>query len=151
MKRDIATFAFSVLFLVGCAAAEDLSPKILGLGLPFVMASALVFSDRRLSSWTHTMVFAAAAGAIEDSLCGFPPAASASFFAAAAFAVRKFSLSMPVSSLAFPLYLAWLWTWGLVSGGGNYLRFVLVAPFGLVATAVVAFLAGACARKAGLR
>ena len=80
-----------------------------------------------------------------------PPAASASFFAAAAFAVRKFSLSMPVSSLAFPLYLAWLWTWGLVSGGGNYLRFVLFAPFGLVATAVVAFLAGACARKAGLR
>lgn len=151
MKKDISTFVFSVLFLVVCAAAEDLSPKFLGLGLPFVMASAIVFSDRRLFSWTHTMVFAAAASAIEDSLCGFPPAASASFFAAAVFVVRKFSLSALVSSLAFPLYLAWLWMWGLVSGGGNYLRFVMFAPFGLVATMIVSSLVWTSARKAGLK
>ena len=151
MKQDAAMFVFSVLSLVVCAAVEDLSPKFLDLGLPFVMAAAIVFSDRNLFSWTHTIVFAAAAGAIEDALCGFPPATSASFFAAAAFAVRKLSLSPLVSSLAFPLYLVWLWTWGLVSGGGNYLRFVFFAPFGLVATFVVSRLVWACAGKAGLR
>ena len=150
MKKDMATFVFSVLFLVACAAVEDLSPKFLGLGLPFVMASAIVFSDRRMFSWTHTMVFAAAAGAIEDALCGFPPAASASFFAAMAFVVRKFSLSIAVSAFAFPLYLGWLWTWGLVSGGGNFMRFALFAPFGFAATAAVSFAARGCARKAGL-
>ena len=150
MKADVSKFVFSALWLVACAAAEDLSPKFLGLGLPFVMAAAAAFSSRRLFSWTHAMVFAAAAGAIEDSLCGFPPATSASFFAVAAFASRKLSLSVFASAIVFPLYLLWLWTWGLVSGGGNYLRFVLFAPFGLVATLVVSGLVAVSARKAGL-
>lgn len=150
MKSDLAVFFFSFFTLVFCAAAEDLSPRLFGVAPPVVMAASIVFSPRTRSSWAQAMLFAAAAGAIEDALCSLPPATSASFFSLCTFIVRRFHVPMAFVPVAFPLYLVWLRLWGLVPGGITMHAFVMFSFLGFVLTPVLSAVVGSLASKAGV-
>lgn len=150
MKSDLTVFFFSFFTLTAVAALEDVLPRFCGVVPPLVMASSIIFSSRRFFSWSVTLLFAAAAGAIEDALCAFPPATSASFFVFASFVVRRLRLSMPLATLSFPLYIVWLWMWALVPGSVGLPGFCVFSIFGFASTVVLEKIIGFAAAKAGV-
>lgn len=151
MKNDFSMIVFALIQLVFAAALECLFPKVLSTGIPALLALSIVFSERELTTWSEAVLIAMIAGAMEDSLSCFPPCTSVSFFALAVFAIRKLHLSIFHSHFVFPLYFIWIWMWGLVSGGENLLRMVLILPFGLLTTFAFSCIVGYLSRKAGLR
>lgn len=150
MKSDFTVFFFSFFILAAAAAIEDVLPHFCGVALPLLMASSMVFSSRKFSSWSTTLLFAGAAGAIEDSLCAFPPATSASFFVLASFVVRRFHLSLPLAAVSFPLYIIWLWMWALVPGSVGLPGFFVFSVFGFVSAMALEKIIGFAATKAGV-
>ncbi|MBO5642877.1 MAG: hypothetical protein J6S51_02585 [Kiritimatiellae bacterium] len=150
MKSDFTVFFFSFFTLTAAAALEDLLPRFCGVVPPLVMASSIIFSSRKFFSWSVTLLFAAAAGAIEDSLCAFPPATSASFFVLASFVVRRLRLSMTLATLAFPLYIVWLWMWALVPSSVGLIGFFVFSILGFVTNFALEKIIGFAAKKAGV-
>lgn len=127
MRNDFLSLLFAVVVLCIGAGAEEMLPKLLGVGVPALLASALVMSARRP---VEAVLFAIAAGAMEDALSSLPPMTSASFFLMAAGLVRRSGLSRAAAILAYPAYQVWLaaWTGGL--GGSVFGRALVALPLG---------------------
>lgn len=134
MKNEIVQFAFAAIVLVFGGAAEELLPKVLGVGFPVLLSAALVMSARR--SALEALLFTIAAGALEDALSGLPAVTSIGFFALAAVVCRIPWAAVPGLVLAFPLYQGWLWLWMPAFNGSIFNRLLLAFPFGAL-TALV--------------
>ena len=144
MKSDFIQLVLALQALVVGGAAEELLPKVAGVGFPLLMASS-VFMAMRLRA-AETVMFAVAAGAFEDSLSGLPPATSASFFLAVAALARWSEFPRGALVLAYPVYQWWLWAWTGGAYGGLFNRLLLALPLGL-ASAVAAWAALAWAER----
>lgn len=118
---------------------EELSPKVLGVGAPFLMMVALyVASTGRTQA--AAIAVALACGAAEDALCSLGGVTSIPFFVSAALLARRTPFASAVMMLACPAYQLWLWIWMPELGGAVFGRFLVSLPAGAstaIATALV--------------
>ena len=87
MKSNVVQLVLALMALVLGGAAEELLPKVAGIGFPVLLAAALFFAVRRGTA--EAVVFALAAGALEDALSALPPGTSPVFFLAAIALARR--------------------------------------------------------------
>jgi hypothetical protein len=144
VKSEFVQLVLALMALVVGGAAEEILPKFAGAGFPLLMASS-VFMAMRLGV-PATVMFAVAAGAVEDSLCALPPATSSSFFLAVAALARWSDFPHGALVMAYPLYQWWLWAWTGGSGGVLFSRMLVALPLG-IASAVMAWGALAWAER----
>lgn len=147
MKDRLAHLAFPVLVLLLGGSLEELLPKFLGVGFPLLLSASLVWVFRR--DLTSAVLFAVAAGGMEDALSALPPATSVSFFLAAAFLVRLAGRPVLAMVFAFPLYQLWLCAWRS-SGGAVFGRFLVALTLGVVTVTVVEWVLDVFGRRAGI-
>ncbi len=146
MKRDAVQFSIALIALVFGGAAEDLMPKFLGVGMPFLLSAAAVIAVRRPP--LEGALFAIAAGAFEDALSGLPGAVSISYFTLMAGIMRGFKLHLACAAPAFCGYQLWLWIWLGGSLSGNvFSRIFIAAPIGAGTLVAVHLLLLALDRK----
>ncbi len=136
MKSDVVQFVFVLLVLVFGGACEELFPKFLGVGFPFLLMATIFLAPRRTA--LSAVLFAVAAGSFEDALSGLPFATSVCFFTVAAVVVRSARLSYAAMAVAHPLYQAWLWLWRPGADGGVFGRILASVPTGPAAAALTA-------------
>ena len=148
MKTEIVKFVFAALVLVFGGAAEELLPKVLGVGFPVLLSATLLVSAR--ASASAALLFALAAGALEDALCGLPVATGIGFFTLAAIACRAPVLQLPALGLGYPLFQAWLWLWLPALKGSVFIRILLSLPLGALTAVATGLVLGWLERKAVL-
>lgn len=134
--------------LVFGAAAEDLLPKIFGLGFPILLASTVFFAPRR--SIIIPVLFALAAGGAEDSLSALPYLTSASYFIFVAALIHLTGLTYVFAPFVYPVYVLWLCLWTPDFGGSVFMRFLVAFPIGVVTISVMAALLNRIAQRAAL-
>lgn len=71
MKSDFVHLVFAFLVLVVGGALEELLPKVCGVGAPVLMMATVFIASRR--PLAVALLFAVAAGAMEDALCSRTP------------------------------------------------------------------------------
>ena len=133
MANSAIILVLSLLALVLGAGAETLLPKPLGVGFPVLMATVQFMAARRPAA--AVVLFALAAGAMEDALSSLPMATSASYFLAIAAFVWWSGMPRVASLFAYPLYRIWLFVWTGRIGGGVFGHLLMALPVG-VATAL---------------
>ncbi len=148
MKTEVVQFVFAALVLVFGGAAEELLPKVLGVGFPVLLSATLLVSAR--ASAPAALLFALAAGALEDALCGLPAATGIGFFTLAALACRAPVLQLPALGLGYPLFQAWLWLWMPALNGSVFNRILLSLPLGALTAAATGLVLAWLGRKAVL-
>jgi hypothetical protein len=92
------------------------------------------FASRRPAP--QAVVFAIAAGAVEDAISSLPAMTSVSYFLVAASLARWSGLPRCMAGFAFCGYQAWLCAWAGALQGGIFGRMLVSLPVGF-ATAVV--------------
>ena len=138
MKRESIQLILAFFALVFGGAAEELAPKFLGAGVPVLMSATAYCAVRRTP--LTGVLFAMAAGAMEDALSGLPFALSLSYFTAFAGLLRGFRLSVYWLVPAYCGYQVWLWIWlGEALNGSVFSRTFGAVPLGLVTVAAVRF------------
>lgn len=135
VKNDLVHFVIALFAIVACCAAEELLPKVSGVGVPLLMAASAYMAMRRRV--LHAVLFTVAAGAAEDALCALPPATSSSFFLAVAVLARWSEFPRGALVLAYPLYQAWLKLWTAGAHGSVYLRSLAAVPAGILAALAI--------------
>lgn len=148
MRNSLLRFSFFAVLLVVGAAAEDMLPRIGGVGVPVLLSLSLAVAHR--GTWAEVVIFAVAAGAMADALASMPPAASASCFLAFSWFVRRTGSFHAVAAFAYPAYLLWLWAWTGSTGGEIFWRIAVATPLGFVATLLVGAVCEAAKRGAAL-
>ena len=148
VANSVIVFVIAVLTLVLGAGAETLLPKFLGVGFPVLLAAVQFMAIRR--SAVTAVLFALAAGAMEDSLSSLPALTSASYFLALAVVVRWSEMLHFTSLFAYPVYQVWLLVWTGRSGGGVFGHILLALPLGIVTTLAVEALLGWAERRAAV-
>ena len=134
--------------LVFGGAAEELLPKLYGVGFPALLAAVHVVAVRRNAAAAY--LFAVAAGAMEDSLSSLPFLTSVSFCVLVVLLVRRLEIPRLAMAFTFPIYHVWIGVWVAEMQGSVFLRMVLALPVGLAAVFVAGALLGIAERKAGL-
>ncbi len=148
MKSDSVQLVFALFVLLLGGAMEELLPHFLGVGFPILLIATLFLAPRRQT--LAAILFAIAAGGIEDALSNLPIATSLSFFVLLALLLRTASLSYAAMLIVYPIYQLWVWLWRVESDGGIFSRFLvslLVGPFTAV---VVVFVLAWFERRAAL-
>ena len=135
MANDVVTFAFAAVALVLGAGAETLLPKFLGVGFPVLLTTVQFMAARRTA--VAAVIFALAAGAMEDALSALPAATSASFFLLLASLVRWSGMPRAATLLTYPAYQMWIYVWTDRAGGGVFSRVLLALPVGLATALAV--------------
>lgn len=135
------------MLLLG-AAGEELLPKVLGVGFPILLAVVQLEAARK--TVVEFMLFAVAAGAVEDALSSLPFLTSVSFFLLVATVIHWTSLPRAAILLTYPVYQLWLMIWVPSMQGGIYGRLLVSLPFGAVAALGIAGIVFYCERKAAL-
>lgn len=148
MKSECAYLMFAVVVLVLCGAAEELFPKLLGVGFPFLFCATVWFAVRTTS--TAAFVFALAAGTAEDALAGLPFVTSTSYFVLAVFATRFFRLPDVLAPCFYFGYQFWLWLWVPDLQGSLFMRGLLALPIGAGVAFFLSVLLDAGLRGGGL-
>lgn len=147
MANEIAQLTLSLLVLVLGAGIEELAPKFLGVGFPVLLCAVIFFASRR--SVSRAVVFAIAAGAVEDAISGLPAMTSVSFFLIVALLARWSGFPRFMAGFAFCGYQMWLWAWVGGLHGGVFARMLVSLPVGAAtaaaAGAVLAWAAGKAA------
>ena len=144
MGNDIAQLTLSLLVLIFGAGLEELLPKFFGVGFPVLLCAAMYFACRRSAS--RMVLFAIAAGAVEDAISSLPAMTSVSYFLIAASLARWSGFPRSMAAFAFFGYQAWLWAWVGSLQGGIFGRMLLSLPVGAF-TAVATGLVLAWARR----
>ena len=129
MKSDVVQMSIALMALVFGGAAEELLPKFPGVGFPILLMACVFMATRR--GVCQMFMFAAAAGAVEDSLSSLPWATSISFFCMVAAFARTSGSQWGAYAFAFPLYQLWIRMWCANLDGGIFSRFILAIPMGL--------------------
>ena len=148
MANSVIVLVLSVLSLVLGAGAETLLPKVLGVGFPVLLASVQFVAMRRPAA--TAVLFALAAGAMEDSLSSLPALTSASYFLALAVLVRWSKMPYAAALFAYPVYQMWLFVWTGRSGGGVFGHILLALPLGVVTTLAAEMVLGWAERRAAV-
>lgn len=130
MKNSTVRFVLALLTLVIGGAAEDMLPKALGVGFPFLLMAVTVVATR--TPVALPVLFALAAGAMEDGLSSLPFMTSMSFFLFVAAFVRWTHLSLVAATFVYPVYQVWLSVWTAGMQGAVFSRVLVSIPFGLV-------------------
>lgn len=148
MVRDLVQIALSALVLVLGASAEDLLPKVCGVGFPVLLASVPVMAVR--CTRMEGLAFAALAGAMDEALSLLPPMSGVSFFLAVAVAARSFGPFGLLALLAYPVCQVWLSVWFVSIGAGIFARLLLAFPIGLLTAFAVGTAVDWLCRKAAV-
>ena len=148
MANDVVTFAFAAVALVLGAGAETLLPKFLGVGFPVLLTTVQFMAARRTA--VAAVVFALAAGAMEDALSALPAATSASFFLLLASLVRWSGMPRAATLLTYPAYQMWIYVWTDRAGGGVFSRVLLALPVGFATALAVGAVLVWAERKAAV-
>ena len=128
MKSDFVQLVIALLVLAIGGAVEEMMPKILGVGVPVLLMATVFFTARRTP--LAALLFALAAGAVEDSLSSLPGLTSVSFFMLAAVTARFSRLPAVCMALAHPVFQLWLWLWIPGLSGGVFGRVLVSLPVG---------------------
>lgn len=145
MKAEAVKICALVAALTVLAAAQDLSPSILGARPPFLLVLGCICG----------VPAAVCAGLFADALGGFPFGCSAAFFAIAAALARMFRpAAFPVAVAAAGLYQVWILLWGgavpaTPAAYSAALIAALLYPAMMAAAAVVRLHAGIDAEPGG--
>ena len=139
---------FAMFAIVISAAAEELLPSFLVVGMPMLLVLAMLMSTR-LDVLPGVMV-AAGAGAFEDALSSLPPLTSVSFFVVAALLSRKEYFPRAFLILVFPLFEFWAGLCMIGPMGDVFVRVLVSLPLGLAAVAVQYQVLTRVGRRAGL-
>lgn len=148
VKNDSLRFVLALLTLVVGAAAEELLPKFLGLGFPVLLSAVPVLASRR--PLALSVIYALAAGGVEDSLSALPFLTSASVFLVLSALARWTRLPHLVAVFAYPAYQVWLCLWCSGLQGGFFGRFLLAFPLGALTSVAVTAALLWCERKAAV-
>lgn len=148
VKDKLHHLVFGLLVLVLGCAAEELLPAFCGVGIP-VLLSATQFQAMRRPI-PAAILFAVAAGAMEESVSALPFFTGAGFFLLMVGLIRLVGLSRSVAFFIYPLYQLWLAVWAATPGGDFYLRALVAVPIGIVTMFAVPVLLDYLARKAAL-
>ena len=147
MRSKIVEYLFSLALLFLFAALEEMTPKVLGVGAPFLLAAVQYQAVRR--QMPLAVAFAIAAGAAEDAVSSLPLFTSAVYFLAVAVLTRRMDIPRGAIFLSYPLYQIWLSVWVGDLYGSIFTRVpVALAVGALVMFAVWHFLAFAERRAA---
>ena len=147
MRNDFLSLLFAVVVLCIGAGVEEMLPKFLGVGVPALLAASLVMSVRRP---VEAVLFAIAAGAVEDALSSMPAMTSVSFFLMAAGLVRRAPLPRAAAILVYPAYQVWLAAWTGGMGGSVFGRVLVAVPVGAVAVFAAEWLILLAERRAAI-
>ena len=109
---------------------EELLPKFFGVGFPVLLALVAVVAAYRGA--VGALLFAVAAGAVEDALGGLPLFVSVAFFSLTALVVRRAGFPRAAATLASPLYHLWLGIWLSDLNGSVFTRMLMAVPIGFV-------------------
>lgn len=134
--------------LLLCAGAEELAPRIFGLGFPLLLTLVLVLSVR--GTVLSSALLAIAAGVFEDALSALPLMTSVSAFLALASLLRWSDLPRTVAILSYPFYQVWLSLWTGGFGGGVFGRLLVALPVGVLTLALAGTVIEWAARKAAI-
>lgn len=148
MRDSFVHLAFALLALVLCGGAEELLPKFAGGGFPLLLAAAQLVASRWRTA--ETVLFALAAGAVEDSISTLPMMTSASFFLLASLPVRWLPYPAAATILAYPVYHVWLAAWAPVQDGEGWTRVLWSLPVACAAAYASAALFAWTERKAAV-
>lgn len=148
MRNSLLSLAFSLAVLCIGASAEELLPKAFGVGFPLLLASVQVQAVR--GSLVSAMMFAVAAGGLEDALSSLPPMTSVSFFLLAMAFARRAELPRAVTLLTYPAYQVWLFAWTGGLGGGVFLRILVSLPVGVATAFAVGWAIRLAERRAAI-
>ena len=148
MRNNFANFVFAVVVIVAAGAAEEMLPKFFGTGFPLLLAASAFFASEVRSP--AALVFAVAAGAMEDALSSLPVMTSSSAFFFAALAARYSGMPRATAVAAYPIYRLWLAVWSPSSAGNLYANLLASVPAGFVAAFAVAAALSYLRRKAAL-
>lgn len=133
MRNDVLQLVLAFLVLTLGAGCEVLSPKVMGVGCPVLLA-CVVFLARRFEL-APAVLLAVAAGATEDALSALTPMTSVSYFLIVTALVRRIQSPIPAAIGVFPCYQLWLAVW---MGGFNvFARILMAFPAGLLTAFVV--------------
>lgn len=135
VKSEITKLVFSILALFCGAALEQLCPKTSGVGFPVLLAIAQF--ESRDSAALPAMLFAVAAGGVEDAISSLPIMTSASYFLLVAVMTRWAGLPRALLLLTYPGYQVWLRIWVGSSFENIYNRLLVALPMGIVTGFVV--------------
>ena len=148
MRSSVAQFAFALLTLFLGASAEEMLPKFLGVGFPMLLVAVQFFAFRR--SLLVAVLFAVAAGGIEDAISSLPAMTSISYFLVVVALSRLSGMPTTTTLLTYPMYQIWLLLWVSSLGGGIFNRILLALPMGMVTAIVVVVAMGWTERKAAI-
>jgi len=136
VNDNLRQFVFGFVLLVLGAGFEELLPKFLGVGFPFLLTAVQALTVV-IGSFPVAFVLAIVAGALEDALSSLPFLASVSYFVLVALSVRVIGLPRFSTLLTYPCYLLWLALWTSGAGAGIFSRLSLSLPIGALTAFVV--------------
>ena len=96
------------------------------------------------------VLFAVAAGGIEDAISSLPAMTSISYFLVVVALSRLSGMPTTTTLLTYPMYQIWLLLWVSSLGGGIFNRILLALPMGMVTAIVVVVAMGWTERKAAI-
>ena len=135
MTNDLVQFVIAALAIVLGAAFEELLPKAMGVGFPVLLAAVPFMAFRR--GLTAGVLFALAAGAMEEAISALPPMTCGSYFVLVALLAHLFRLPLTAAVVGAVCLQAWLAVWMVGLGGGVFVRILAAAPVGLVTAVAV--------------
>ena len=135
VRANLAKACAVLLGLVVCAAAQDLSPAILGVKPPFLLVFGCFAG----------IPAAVGAGLFTDALGGLPFGCSAVFYAISALLARLLgSIAIAIAILAAAVYQLWIALW---NDGGDTLYTLSGAVIAAAALSPLMFAAVRLARR----
>lgn len=130
LKNDLVHLSIALGALVAGAALEEMLPKFAHAGFPFLLMAAVFFASRRKRG--EALMFAVAAGAVEDALSSLPFATSIAFFALVAAFVHTTQITRVTYIFVYPVYELWMRMWTSALEGDVFSRFLVAMPVGAV-------------------
>lgn len=147
MKNELIQLGMAFVALFLGAGLEEMSPKFFGVGFPILLSILQYMAYHRDSH--VVVVFALAAGAVEDAISGLPPFASIGFFLMLAMVIRRIQIPM-IWLLAYPAYQLWLLVWMIGIGGSIFNRVLVSIPLGALSVLFITLIFGWLDRRSAI-
>ena len=139
MKTELARICAAILGLVVCAAAQDISPSLMGVKPPVLLAFGCLAG----------IPTAIIAGLFSDSLGSLPFGCSSIFFLAVAISVRlSRTLAIAVVIAAAGVYQLWIALW--INGGTLFARAAGALAMAIVLVPAMEFMLRRARRAIGI-
>lgn len=130
MKNRHIQLTLALIALIVGGALEEMLPKALGVGFPILLSLVQLTAARRTT--LAMLLFALAAGAVEDAISSLPSFTSVSYFLAVAILARWANVPRVAMVFTYPVYQLWLTVWAADLQGGVFGRMLIAVPFGAI-------------------